>query len=96
MYKHSKEDSGRSLAYHISVLDVSVDASDASGESEMKYYSKLVNQGLYDHEVKFTYQLVFFCDVSVQKKQHDPVIVQNQCGINVLLETYLWSTEFYV
>ncbi len=55
-----------------------MDASDASGESEMKYYSKLVNQGLYDHEVKFTYQLVFFCDVSVQKKQHDPVIVQNQ------------------
>ena len=41
---------------------------DASGESEMKYYSKLVDQGLYDHEVKFTYQLVFFCDVSVQKK----------------------------
>ena len=66
-----------------------MDASDASGESEMKYYSKLVNQGLYNHEVKFTYQLVFFCDVSVQKKQHDPVIVQNQCGINVLLETPL-------
>ena len=53
-----------------------MDASDASSESEMKYHSKLVDQGLYDYAVKFTYQLVFFCNVSVQKKQqHDPVIV---------------------
>ena len=73
-----------------------MDASDASSESEMKYHAKLVDQGLYDYAVKFTYQLVFFCNVSVQKSNNMTVIVQNQCGINVLLQTYLWSTEFYV
>ena len=84
MYKHSKEDSGRSLAYHISVLDVSVDASDASGESEMKYYSKLVNQGLYDHEVNLLTSWFSFV-MFLSKKSNMTLLLFK---INVVLMCY--------
>ena len=68
-----------------SVLEVSVDASDASSESEMKYYSKvIVDQGLYDHEVKFTYQ--FFFVMFLSKKRYYMTLLLFK--INVVLMCY--------